>query len=333
MQLFGPQHHPRGPVPAQVPLPVQELAQRLPDGVHLGTSSWSFPGWRGLVWAGTPDGDFLAREGLGAYTAHPLLKLVGVDRSFYRPVPATDWQRYHDQARPTAAFLVKGPQSAVWARFPDHPRWGAQRGRDNPNFLDAPHILDTTLAPMCKHLPRRRLVLVLQLPPQPLDSMGGERRFAERVQTCMSELAEGARKLQVDSDQEVILAIEPRTSGVLGPAYVRALDDSGATHCVAVHPTMPSVHAQYLAVLQHLPGRPFVARWMLGVPLPYARAKARYAPFDRIVDAHPKVRRALARRIREAVQRAGERAFVSINNKAEGCAPLTIVGLAEQVVS
>ena len=332
MQLFGPQHHPRGPVPALVPEPVQELARRLPDGVHLGTSSWSFPGWRGLVWAGTPDGDFLAREGLGAYTAHPLLNLVGVDRSFYRPVPTKDWQRYHDQACPKAAFLVKGPQSAVWARFPDHPRWGSQRGQDNADILNAQHIMDTTLAPMCRRLPGRRLVLVLQLPPQSLDSLGGERRFAERLQQCMSELASSARKTQLNTGKQVILAVAPRTSGGLGSAYVRALEDSGATHCVAVHPTMPSVQAQHLAVLQHLPRRPFVARWMLGVPLPYARAKARYAPFDRIVDADPRVRRALARRIREAVRSAGGLAFVAINNKAEGSAPLTIVGLAEQVV-
>jgi hypothetical protein len=30
----------------------QRIGRLLPASVHLGTSSWSFPGWRGLVWAG-----------------------------------------------------------------------------------------------------------------------------------------------------------------------------------------------------------------------------------------------------------------------------------------
>lgn len=28
------------------------LAERLSPRVHLGTSTWSYPGWQGLVWAG-----------------------------------------------------------------------------------------------------------------------------------------------------------------------------------------------------------------------------------------------------------------------------------------
>jgi len=331
MDLFGKAHHPPEAVPARVPEPIRALAERLPTGVFLGTSSWSFPGWRGLVWAGTPDGPFLARHGLGAYTAHPLLKLVGVDRSFYRPVPLDDWRRYHAQAHPKAAFLVKAPQSALWARFPDHARWGSDRGRVNAGFLDPDLLLDSTVSPLCRALPGRTIVVVLQLPPQPIDALGGVDGFSERLSRCLQSLSDARHKIIENSDQRVIFAVEPRTREVLSPAYVGALQDGLATHCVAVHPTMPSVQVQWQAVLRHLPrSAPFVARWMLGVPLPYERAKARYAPFDRIVDAHPRVRRALARRISEAVRAEGM-AFVAVNNKAEGCAPLTILGLAERV--
>ena len=332
MELFGPQSHPHAPVPARVPDELRTLGERLPRGLYLGTSSWSFPGWRGLVWAGTPDARFLAREGLRAYTAHPLLQLVGVDRSFYRPVPLADWQRYHAQAHPDAAFLVKAPQAALWARFPDQARWGSQRGRLNDDFLNPEMLLQAAIQPMCTGLPGRTIVVVLQLPPQPIAALGGVDGFATRLCHCMQQLTEATRKIVESTDQRVIFAVEPRTPEVLGSAYVRALTDGQATHCVAIHPSMPSVQVQHAQVLQRLPAKaPFVARWMLGVPMPYERAKARYAPFDRIIDAHPRVRRALSRRIRSAIRGDGL-AFVSVNNKAEGCAPLTIVGLAEQVV-
>ena len=37
--------------PAAVDDSVLELSARLPLRIHLGTSSWSFPGWTGLVYA------------------------------------------------------------------------------------------------------------------------------------------------------------------------------------------------------------------------------------------------------------------------------------------
>ena len=66
------------------------LAARVPPGVRFGTSSWSFPGWKGLVYSGARTQTALAREGLTEYGRHPLLTTVGVDRSYYAPMPAAD---------------------------------------------------------------------------------------------------------------------------------------------------------------------------------------------------------------------------------------------------
>lgn len=328
MDLFG-ELAPPPVAPAPTPPAVAALGDRLPPGVLLGTSSWSFPGWRGLVWAGQPDTDLLAREGLRAWSSHPLLRLVGVDRSFYAPVPAAHWQRYHAQAVPGTGFLVKAPASACWAVFPQHGSYGERAGQQNPDFLSPDLIWSQALEPMLTHLPGRPLCLVVQLPPQPLHALGGPDGFVDRVRHLCSTLA--ARSIQ-NSHSHAIVAIEPRTPQALTPAYARALADTGARHCVAVHPTMPSVDVQAARVLQHLPPGPFVARWMLGVPMSYSRAKARYAPFHQLVDPAPPVRRALARHIARAVQ-DGHPALVTVNNKAEGCAPLSVVGLAEQVVA
>ncbi|HEY8075648.1 MAG TPA: DUF72 domain-containing protein, partial [Labilithrix sp.] len=56
------------------------IAARVPRWIHFGTSSWSFPGWKGIVWRGSPSEQELARHGLGALATHPLFRTVGLDR-------------------------------------------------------------------------------------------------------------------------------------------------------------------------------------------------------------------------------------------------------------
>ena len=73
------------------------LGEQLPRGVYLGTSSWTFPGWSGLVYDHEASTSQLAREGLGAYAHHPVLRTVGIDRTFYAPVPATTFAEYAQQ--------------------------------------------------------------------------------------------------------------------------------------------------------------------------------------------------------------------------------------------
>ena len=51
-----------------------ELAARLPSALRLGTMSWSFPGWRGLVYGRDVPEGALAGLGLTAYARHPLLR-------------------------------------------------------------------------------------------------------------------------------------------------------------------------------------------------------------------------------------------------------------------
>src|SRR3954464_13352095 len=58
------------------------LGEQLPQGVYLGTSSWTFPGWNGLVYDHEASTTQLAREGLAAYAHHPVLRTVGIDRTF-----------------------------------------------------------------------------------------------------------------------------------------------------------------------------------------------------------------------------------------------------------
>ena len=88
-----------------------DLARRLPEQVRLGTSSWSYPGWHGLVWADELNERRLAKDGLTAYGQHPLLRTVSIDRSFYQPLSVGQYTHYASQVPDGFRFIVKAPAS------------------------------------------------------------------------------------------------------------------------------------------------------------------------------------------------------------------------------
>jgi hypothetical protein len=101
---------------------------------------------------------------------------------------------------------------------------------------------------------------------------------------------------------------------------------------MGLHAKMPRISEQ-LPILRALWPGPLVCRWNLN-PLHgaygYEDAAQQYEPYDRIQDADIETRHALARVIAGTVG-AGHNAFVTLSNKAEGSAPLSVIALAEAV--
>lgn len=317
--LFGDEPGPGGIAPAAPDDDVRSLAARLPASVALGTSSWSFPGWRGLVWRDAHSEAALARHGLTAYARHPLLRTVGVDRTHYAPVAADALRAYADQVPPGFRFLVKAHEACTLAVWPTHPRYGAQRGERNPRYLDPAYARDAVVAPFVEGLGAAAGPLVFQFAPQPAERLGGPRRFAEQLYRFLRDLPRGPR-----------YAVELRTPELLGKDYAACLRAAGAVHCVNVTPGMPppQLQARVAGVAEQAA---LVARWLLAPGWDYEAARAAFAPFDRLVAPDPDARGALALLIGDAVAR-GVPAWVIVNNKAEGSSPRSCVELARAVL-
>jgi uncharacterized protein YecE (DUF72 family) len=321
LDLFGRPGTPRvrgGIGPAAQPDEVVALGPRLPAGVRLGTSSWSFPGWGNLVWDREATPGALARAGLAAYAAHPLFRTVGLDRTYYAPMTREAFAALAAQAPPRFRFVMKALETATVAVFPRHARYGELAGEPNPRFLDAGTVTEDLLRPAMVGLGETLGPVVFQFPPQPPDALGGAARVAMRLRAFLRELPAGPT-----------YAFELRNPELLGDHVARALADAGAVPCLTVHPTMPPLGAQAEALAAAC-GGPLVVRWMLGAGQAYEAARARYAPFDRIVDPDPTTRGAIAGLVRGALA-ARRRAYVIVNNKAEGSAPASVVLLARQL--
>ena len=299
---------------------LQALGQAIPAGVHFGTSSWSFPGWAGTVYGDSYSDVQLARRGLAAYAAHPLLHAVGIDRTFYAPISEAAFRGYAKQARDVAPgfrFLVKAPMLFTGPRLrSDDGRW-----TDNDAFLNASLATAQFVSPATQGLADACGPLVFQFPPLGPKFTRAPQKFADGL----AEFLVALPKLPGPA----FYAVEVRDPELLTDDYLAALCAGGATHCIAVHARMPQACEQ--ARFWRESGRlPLVIRWSLHSGMKYEAAKERYAPFNALVDEDPDGRAQLATLVLEAT-RAHQETFIIANNKAEGSAPLTIRKLADLV--
>ena len=302
--------------PAPVSEEVAELGRALPPEVRLGPSTWSFPGWAEIVYDRKYTPTRLAREGLAAVARHPLLRAAGVDRTHYAPVAAAELAAYAEAVPPGFRFLVKAHEALTLARFPDRPRYGRDRGLGNPLYLDADYAADAVVAPYVEGLGEKGGALLFQFAPQ---DVGGPARFAEELGAFLGALPRGP-----------LYAVELRNRELLTPRYAQALAAASAVHCINAHPRMPDVRTQ--ASLTGVAQAPAVlVRWLLGPGETYEEAGKRFAPFDRLQEEDPAARRDIAALAREAVAR-WQPVLVTVNNNAEGSAPLSIVRLAAEIV-
>lgn len=302
-----------------VPPALDAVAGQLPRTIYLGTSSWTFPGWQGIVYDRAASASQLARHGLAAYSRHPLLRAVGIDRTYYAPITATEFAAYAAAVPDTFRFLVKAHALCTHVSMPRHGRAQGPRGEPNARFLDATYATEQVIAPCVEGLGAKLGPLLFQFPPQDIRAIGGAQRFAERLHAFLKALPRG-----------LCYAVEVRNTDLLIPAYAEALADAGVCHCYNIHPRVPGIHDQQrLVPCDALPA--LVVRWMLHPTMGYDEARGRYEPFDRLIATDPSQRTAIAAMCLDAV--ASERpAFVIVNNKAEGSAPLSVFGLAECIV-
>lgn len=307
------------------------IASRVPSWIHFGTSSWSFPGWTGIVWKGRHEGDDLARAGLAAYAQHPLLRTVCVDRSYYGPLRAADVESYAKQLDQAAALAPSLPPfrlvSKVWeeittAVFPRHPRYGARAGERNPTFLDADRFLSEVLEPYLPHA-RHFGPLVFELTPMPRGAVDAD-ELADRVDGFLSRI-----EIAAASSASFQWAFELRNEELMTSRWSDVLRAHRAAHVFTFWTAMPSIRVQ-LARHGKLSAPFVIARLMLPPFMRYQDKKAEYAPFDRLVAPQPDMRDDVMALLRAAEEQGCESAFVLANNKAEGSAPLTVKGLAER---
>jgi uncharacterized protein YecE (DUF72 family) len=294
---------------------LRPLAAALPPNVRFGTSSWSFPGWRGLVYSEKRTASQLARDGLREYARHPLFGTVGVDRSYYAPVRDQDFKRYAEQLPDGFPCCCKAPARVTSAMKPE--RGSAE---PNPDFLSADRFVDDLLGPVARSFRTHAGPFILQFPPA-----------IRRSGLEPAALFEGLDRFLSRLPREFQYAVEVRDRVLLGSRYAQVLSRHGAAHVYSAWTAMPLPGEQ--ADLVPIEAMPFVmVRLLLRPGATYEQQREAFAPFDRLVAPDERMRDQVVDLVGKALARAIP-AYVLVNNKAEGSSPLTIEALAERLAA
>lgn len=327
--------------PVAAPAEVHAIAGRVPAHVRLGTSSWAYAGWRGIVYGERAPVAALASEGLAAYASWPLARTVGLDRAFYATPSVDEYRTLASLVPPSFRFTVKADQRATRPDMaPDGSTLGSTvalraGGIANPRFLDARFIADEVIAPAVAGLGGLLGPVVLQFPHLDLAARGrpgGAEPFLDRLGACLDSVRSSC-------GPGPTLAVELRNRecfrGGAAAAYVRALRAGGAAHCYLQHPTVPGITEQRRALAgagadaADFPA--VVVRWMLPAGTTYEAAADRFEPYDRLQAPDPGVRTEVAAIL--AASSAARPGFAVINNKAEGSAIRSVEALAREVAA
>jgi uncharacterized protein YecE (DUF72 family) len=292
----------------------ERLRSRIPASVRFGTSTWNYPGWRGLVYHQDYGPKGAAAKMLQEYAAFPLFGTVGIDSSFYGPPTEAVLRSYAEHLPPGYPCVSK-----VWSQLTVHTFTKAQdterAGKVNPDFLNPDLFVEEIYEPYQRHFAENTGPFVFEF--QTIAKSGGidAQRFADRLDEFFSALP-----------REAEYGVEIRNEEFLTPMYFAVLREHGVAHVFNSWTRMPPIGHQ-----MDLPGSisgPFIiARALLRPGRTYDEAVDAFAPYDRIREPNPKLRRDLVRLVETAVKTRIP-AYLLVNNRAEGSAPLTIAAVA-----
>ena len=248
------------------------------------------------------------------YAQHPLLTTVGIDRSYYAPLPPADLSAYAAQLPAGFRCCIKAPAAVTALALGP----GAGRGERNPDFLSVDRLSQDLLEPLAAAFAAHTGPIILEFPAAPRGLGLEAAAFADRLDAFLGRLPRAFE-----------YAIELRDRSLLTARYRSVIAAHGVAHTYNYWSAMPTPGAQ-AALLDPADLRFIIVRLLLRPGTWYEDQRDRFRPFDRLQAPDDAMRTDVVTLARRALAR-GRRVYVLVNNKAEGSSPLTVVALARRL--
>lgn len=291
-------------------------------GIFIGTSSWKYEGWLGLLYsrerylkyfkAGPPKHQKGRFEQTCLTEYAQTFKTVCLDAGFYQfPTPKM-MEGYLSQVPADFRMSLKVTEDITVRRFPNLPRYGRRAGQMNDHFLDADLFIASFLAPL-EAFRNQVGTLIFEFSHFRSDDWERGREFVEALDQFLSRLPRGWD-----------YSVEVRNSSLLQPEYFQALRRHGVAHTFNSWARMPPVSEQ-LQLPNSFTADFTTARFLLTPGRTYQQAKDTFSPYTEVKEPNADARAALIDLLLTPAMpgRPGRR-FLYVNNRLEGCALWTI---------
>jgi uncharacterized protein YecE (DUF72 family) len=315
-----PAANPHGFDRARVKAAVAHLANR---GLFIGTSSWKYPGWQGMLYDreryvlhGRYSESRFERGCLAEYAG--VFGTVGVDAAYYKFPDRAYLEALVSQVPEGFLFGLKVTDEITIRTFANLPRFGARAGKTNEHFLDADLFLEGFLRP-CEPFRRNLGLLMFEFSRVPSAHFQHGSEFVEALDAFLDQLPKGWP-----------YGVEVRNRGLLKPDYFAVLRRHGVAHIFSSWEAMPPVAEQMALPESRTNPELSAARFLLRPGRRYEHAVRAFSPYDRVREVNRDGRQAGAALIREALSSPPtRRTFVFVNNRFEGNALQTIEAMIE----
>lgn len=300
------------------------LASLAAQNVFIGTSSWKYPGWRGqlydeqrYIWRGKFAESRFERDCLEEYAQ--VFHTVCVDAGYYRFPSPQFIDGLVKQTPPGFKFGFKVTDEITTRTFPRLPRHGERAGKPNEHFLNA-ELFQKAFLSSCEPHRDRIGVLIFEFSHfHPRDFERG-RDFVDMLDRFLGELPRGWQ-----------YGIEIRNRSLLQREYFDVLRKHGIAHVFNNWTHMPSI-AEQMKIDGGITSDEFTAARLLLKPgRTYEQAVEMFSPYEATKEIAEEARIAAAELIRMRVEAAQKRqmkgTFVFVNNRLEGNALFTILGI------
>jgi uncharacterized protein YecE (DUF72 family) len=252
---------------------------------------------------------------LREYAAWPLFTTVGIDSFFYRP-PSANTLRTYAEMLPEGFRCLSKVYDHITAHTFAGPRELARAGELNPDWLNADRYQNEVLGPLQEHFAQHLGPQVFEFQSIARAAKMTPALFAERLDRFFSALPRTAQ-----------YAVELRNDGLLSPEHFAVLRAHNVAHVFNSWTRMPSIGEQLL-LYESITADFVVMRALLRPGRGYQEAVEAFAPYDHIQDENPQLRADIVGLARTAIQTRIP-AYLLVNNRAEGSAPLTILAVAQ----
>jgi len=293
------------------------------NGVFIGTSSWKYAGWRGMlydearyVWRGKFAESRFERHCLAEYAE--VFQTVCVDAAYYKFPDQRYLEGMVSQVPADFLFAFKVTDEITVKGFPNLPRFGLRAGRPNENFLNADLFASAFLAP-CEPFRTNIGLLMFEFSHfYPSDFARG-RDFVQALDQFLGKLPKSWP-----------YGVEIRNKHFLHPDYFWVLRQHGVAHVYNSWGEMPSVSEQIVMEGSRTNPNLCGARFLLKPGRKYQEAVDLFSPYDRLQEPNPEARAAGAKLIKDGSAAGRERkTFIYVNNRLEGNALRTIEAMVE----